>query len=357
MKLLLMFLACLFAAFVFGQKPDYVPFETIGHHGIMKTDGTLISEKSELSYAPYVVGNFKSYILRYNTDSLDFFMDAITGQTGITGILDRKCGELRIANSIWYHFLIGGTSVLVSQEQEQISLPKTYLNIEPNEQAWSNEELPDKQYIWALKKDQSYEVLLYKNGIINMVNLPSFENYDLLFSSTKADPMQPVGFVLGNLDAIDREFGEMYGIAESDKKVDVYDLEFNKLGKSVYSNKALSAFFKKKIQRRGSMIPPPESKNQIINSTGKPIILNEEFSLVPDKMDPDELVLVNTKQNNKPVLGNDAFDYRYYSTPQNLKALLQIRQRETESIFFFDFDGKFFPRGKPMMPKDLIAGN
>jgi len=163
------------------------------------------------------------------------------------------------------------------------------------------------------------------------------------------------GFVLGSWEAIDREFGQMYGIPPSDSAVTVYDIDFKKMGMSAYREKDISALFKEEVQLRGSMVPPPQIIHQAIYSPGRTVVLNDEFSLVPDTADSERLVLVNSKKNNEPVLGDGDFDYRYFSTMGNTKALLQIRHGESGCIFFFDFDGTFFPRGIPMIPKNMMA--
>lgn len=115
------------------------------------------------------------------------------------------------------------------------------------------------------------------------------------------------------------------------------------------------------VNLRGSMIPPPQTKHQAIYSSGKTHVLNDEFNLVPDTADGDRLVLVHLQKHNEPVLGEGDFDYRYFSTKSNSKALLQVRHGESGTVFFFDFDGTFFPKGIPMIPKDnmewLIESN
>jgi len=135
--------------------------------------------------------------------------------------------------------------------------------------------------------------------------------------------------------------------------VAVYNSAFQLLGSAPYNPDSIGALFKKEVQLRGGMIAPPEMTNQPIYPRGnQPIVLNNEFSLIPSK-DNKQLILVNTKKQNRPVLGNGPFDYRYISTSKNLKALLQVRHRASGAIFYFDFDGTFFPKGVPLIPASL----
>lgn len=105
----------------------------------------------------------------------------------------------------------------------------------------------------------------------------------------------------------------------------------------------------KKVQLRGGMKPPPQLKHQVIISNGYTIVLNAAFSLIPDPKDSARLIVVSSKEKNKPVLDVGNFDYRYFSTSSNLK----IRHAESGSIFYFDFDGIFFPKGG-MIPSHCV---
>src|SRR5690606_21143626 len=242
-------------------------------------------------------------------------------------------------------------SVMYSPAHGVTPLQHAYSQIEPNHQAWANERRQGRQLIWALKSEGVYDVLDAEQGFSVIEGLPDFYNYDLIFQSSETEPMNLVGFALGDLETIERNVGQMYGIPESDGEVDVYDIQFKKLGFSAYRAKDISALFDQEIQLRGEMMPPPQMKNQVISPDGEIVILNDEFSLIPDENNSTRLILVNSKKNNEPVLGKGDFDYRYFSISDNLKALLQIRHRESRSIFYFDFDGTFFPRGVPMIPR------
>lgn len=349
---IIMMLICITAT---AQKPKYVTFTHEGKTGIMDTLGNVFVDTGTFGRSHLIVNDFKEYIL---TDNLifnkEFFFDANTGEGGFSGRIDGKTGALKTSDKIYYHFWEDGESFLVSSGKDAVALSKRYQRIEPNEAAWSNENLTNRHLLWALKDDWTYDVLVAENSFQPVENLPEFTSFDLLFESTKDDEMQLIGFVFGSRDAIDRRSGQMYDIPESDEEVNVYNIDFQKIGVSTYHNKDISLLFGKDIQRRGSLIPPPQIRYQPIYPEGKPVVLNDEFALIPHKIDSSQLVLVNTKKNNEIVLGIDKFDYRYFSTSDNPKALLQIRHRESNSIFFFDFDGRFFPRGMPMIPASKL---
>lgn len=356
MKLILTLLTLFVAHFVSAQKPHYVPFQYQGEISIMNVDGNIFGEPGRLNDY-HVVGDFKAYIIGDQglTDQ-DFFFNAISGhgEEEIAGRLDRECGALAIGDRTFYHFWVEATSAMVCYGTDAIYLPQRYLKIEPNGQAWDNENLPDKHFVWALKEDHTYDVLLPEQQFKAMENLPDFTSYDLVFGTSEPGAMQLKGFVLGSLGAIKRKFGQMYDIPPSDSLVTVYDIDFKKLGTAVYRKKDISALFTGDIQLRGSLIPPPQIINPAINSEGTTVVLNDEYRLIPNTADSKRLVLVNAKKNNEPVLGAGDFDYRYFSTKREPKALLQIRHGKSGSIFFFDFNGTFFPKGIPMIPKNKM---
>ncbi|GAB3023838.1 hypothetical protein GCM10027051_30530 [Niabella terrae] len=357
MKIILSILVLFVAYSVLAQKPRFVPFQYQNEIGIMDVEGNEFVGTGV--FGDYmVVGDFQAYIVRDQVlTNKDFFFNALsgTGMGDIDGTLDRACGALAVGDLTYYHFWMDGTSVMASYGKESIFLPKRYLKIEPNIQAWDNENLSEKHFVWALNEDDSYDLLLPEQGFKVVRNLPDFTSYDIVFSSSKAGAMKLRGFVLGSRQTIKRDFGQMYEIPPSDGSVTVFDTEFKKLGTSAYRKNDISALFKEEVQLRGSILPPPQLANRVIYATGKTVILNDEFSLVPDTADKDRLVLVRSKKNNESVLGPGDFDYRYFSTRGNPKALLQIRHLESGSIFFFDFDGTFFPRGVPMIPKSKMA--
>ncbi|HMR81516.1 MAG TPA: hypothetical protein PKE30_00180 [Niabella sp.] len=209
--------------------------------------------------------------------------------------------------------------------------------------------------VWALKEDGTYDILIYEKGFKVMEGIPPFTSYDLVFQISEDGPPAVAGFVTGSRTAIQREFGQLYGIPESEEKVAVYSSAFQLLDQAPYHSDSIGTLFKKKVQLRGGMIAPPAMINQPIYSHGdQPIVLNSDFSLVPGK-ENKQLILVNTKEKNRPVLGNGIFDFRYISTSKNLKALLQVKHRSSGAVFYFDFDGTFFPKGVPLIPASLRA--
>lgn len=352
----------LFSLPVSAQRVKYAPFQFQQQIGIMDTSGNVILDVGSLKNSYLIVNDFKEYILTDNLlTSKDFFFDANKGKGDFEGWIDNKAGALKIGNKYYYHFWDDEGSVLVSSGKDVIRLSKKYMGIEPNEQAWSNEALQSQPLLWALTTDGTYDILAADNGFQPVNNLPAFESFDLLFDTPKKEgAMKLVGFVLGSHDVIERDFGQLYDIpenAESGKMVEVYDINFRKIGRSPYNSKEISTLVKKEIKLRGSFLPPPQMRHSIIYPNGKIVVLNNEFALIPNEKD-SQLVLVNTKKNNEPILWIDEFDYRYFSTSDNLKSLLQIRHRKSNSIFFFDFDGRFFPKGMPMIPKSkLIEGS
>ena len=356
MKLILSLVTLFVAHFVTAQKPRYVPFQYQGAISIMDVDGkTFIGPGTFNDY--HVVGNFNAYILNDQLlTNKDFFFNAVSGkgEDKVEGHLDRKCGALAVGNLSFYHFWVEGTSAMICYGTDALYLPQRYLKIEPNRQAWDNENLPNKHFVWALKEDYTYDVLLPEQQFKAVENLPDFTSYDLVFGTSETGAMQLKGFVLGSWEAIDRNFGQMYGIPQSDSVVTVYDVDFKKLGTAAYREKDISALFKEEVQLRGSLVPPPQIIHQAINSEGTTVVLNDEYRLIPNTTDSKRLVLVNSKKNNEPVLGAGDFDYRYFSTQEDAKALLQIRHGKSGSIFFFDFNGTFFPKGVPMIPKDKM---
>lgn len=356
MKIILTVVTLFVAHFVLAQKPRYVPFQYQGETSIMDVDGNMVVGPRTFN-DNHIVGDFKAYIVRDQrlTDQ-DFFFNAVSGKglDKVAGTMDRACGALAVGDRTFYHFWVDGESVMVSYESDPVFLPKRYLKIEPNQRAWDNENLSKKHFVWALNEDYTYDVLLPEHRFKAVENLPDFTSYDLVFGSSATGGINLIGFLLGSWEAIDRKYGQMYGIPPSDSLVTVYNVDFEKLGTSAYRDKDISALFKKEVQLRGGMIPPPQIMHQLINPAGATVVLNDEFSLIPDTANNERLVLVNTQKNNELVLGVGNFDYRYFSTSGNTKALLQIRHSESGSIFFFDFDGTFFPKGIPMIPKDKM---
>ncbi|AZA77301.1 hypothetical protein EG347_07170 [Chryseobacterium sp. G0186] len=330
------------------QQPQYIPFKFNGETGVMHTSGKEYKEPGLSNY--YLMDDFRSYILSKN-DGTDVVMDAVSGKELFSGNLDTDCGPLKVGNDTYHHFQFEETSALLAPGKGAIFLPKRYEKIEPNSNSWDNENLNGKQLIWALKNDNTYDILDAKNNFEAAKEPSSFESFDLVFRTNNDAPPSLVGFVVGKKTAIKREFGQQYNIPSSDETVNAYDLNFKKIGSTPYQENSISKMFNTKIQLRGSMIAPPGVKNQPIQPSGKTIALNKEFSLIPSKDDPDKLILVNTQKGSKPVLGNDKFDYRYISTSKNLKALLQLRHADSGSFFYFDFDGTYFPKGIPMIPE------
>ena len=316
-------------------------------------DGTEYLRPGSFGDSYFVVDDFKSYIVQDNVFTRGhFFFSANSGEgEGVSGLFDWQAGRLAVGNAGYYHFWVDGISTMYSPEHGVTSLQQAYSQIEPNYQAWANERRQGRQLIWALKREGTYDILDAERGFSVIEGLPDFYSYDLLFQSSETEPMKLVGFALGDFETIERNVGQMYGIPESDGKVDVYDIQFKKLGSSAYRAKDISALFDQAIQLRGGMRPPPQGRNQVISPDGNIVILNDEFRLIPDENNSNRLILVNSKKNNEPVLGNGDFDYRYFSISDNLKALLQIQHGESRTIFYFDFDGTFFPRGVPMIPK------
>lgn len=335
------------------ERPKLVPFKSKGRLGLMRiSDMVLVypdSLKDDLNQYD-VAGGFQSYIIAKN-ETEDHVIDAYTGQEQLSGQLDRACGRLRINKDSYYHFEINGNSVLLNPGNPPIHLSTLYDRIEPNHNAWDNESLDGKQYIWALKADETYDVLAVDNNFTPVNTLPKFESFDLVYQINENAPMTLIGFVLGRKTAIQRAFGQKYGIPESSLSVEIYNTNFRRLGIAAYKRDAIAKLFNQEIELRGSMMAPPSLENQLLIPQNKTIVLNNEFSLIPTKEDATKLVLVNTLQGNTPVLGDDHFDYRYISTPQNLKALLQIKHAETGTFFYFDFNGRYFPKGVPLLPK------
>jgi len=355
MKFIFAFIIFFFFSCVFAQeRPQFVPFKFEGKLGILNVSGTELVSPDTFINGPGnydVVGDFQSYIVAKNKGE-DEVIDAYSGKEQFSGYLDRACGRLRIKNDSYYHFELNGNSVLLRPGSSPIRLATHYKKIEPNLDAWDNESVNGKQYLWALKTDETYDVLAPDNHFIPVNSLPSFDSFDLIYRINENAPMTQIGFVLGSKSAIQRTFGQKYGIPESNHVVDIYNTDFNKLGTVAYERDAIAQLLNQEIELRGSMMPPPSMSNQIITPQNKAIVLNDEFSLIPTKDDQTQLVLVNTQQGNVPVLGNDHFDYRYISTPKSLKALLQIRHAETGTFFYFDFNGLYFPKGIPLIPKN-----
>ena len=341
------------------ERPRLIPFRSEGKLGLLNVSATELIPPDTLmeSTGHYdVVGDFHSYVIAKNSEE-DEVIDAHSGKEQFVGHLDRTCGRLRINKDSYYHFEIDGNSALLKPGNPPMLLAKHYKKIEPNHDAWDNESIDGKQYLWALKVDETYDVLAPDNNFTPVNSLPEFESFDLIYQINENAPMSLAGFVLGSNTAIQRSFGQKYGIPESTLTVEVYNTNFKKLGSSAYKREAVAKLVNKEIELRGSMMPPPNMVNQILIPQNKAIVLNNEFSLIPAKEDQTQLVLVNSQQGNTPVLGNDHFDYRYISTSKNLKALLQIRHPETETFFYFDFDGLYFPKGVPLIPKNYMKWN
>ncbi|MND90995.1 hypothetical protein D3C87_499210 [compost metagenome] len=341
------------------ERPQLIPFKFEGKLGLMDVSTAEPVYPDALMDGPnryYVIGDFCSYIISKN-EKEDAVVDAYSGQEQFSGHFDSACGRLKINKDSYYHFEVGGNSALLKPGSPLIQLTIRYQSIEPNHDAWDNESLDGKQYIWALKTDETYDVLSADKNFARINSLPNFESFDLVYRINEDAPITLVGFVLGSKNAIQRAFGQKYNIPESNQMVEVYDIHFKKLGNTIYQNVAIKQLFNHEIELRGSMMPPPNLENQIITSQNKTIVLNDEFSLIPAKDDQTQLVLVNTQQGNASILGNGHFDYRYISTTQNLKALLQIRHAKTGTFFYFDFNGFYFPKGVPLIPKNYRKWN
>lgn len=355
MKFIFAFSIFLFFSCAFAQEhPQFIPFKSEGKLGLLKISETELVPPDAFVDGPGnydVVGDFQSYIIAKN-EGEDEVIDARSGKAQFVGHLDRTCGLLKINKDSYYHFEVNGSSILLNSASSPIQLTHSYKKIEPNQDAWDNESVDGKQYLWALKEDETYAVLDANNSFVPINSLPKFESFDLIYRINENAPLTLIGFVLGSKTAIQRTFGQKYGIPESSHTVEVYNTSFKKIGSTVYKREAIAKLFNQKIELRGSMMPPPSMANQILIPHNKAIVLNNEFSLIPATDDPGQLVLVNTQQGNAPVLGNDHFDYRYISTSQNLKALLQIRHAKTGTFFYFDFNGLYFPKGLPLIPKN-----
>ncbi|MFT3902905.1 MAG: hypothetical protein QM727_07005 [Niabella sp.] len=337
-------------------RPNYVPFYFNGKAGFMDTTGNILKDPGLYAGNFLVVGDFKKYIGTEENSSTDFLIDAVSGHSIYIGTLDKDCGALKIDSITWYHFNVEGISQMLGVDRDtagSVFLQKNYDKIESDANAWSNGYLSRPRLIWALKEDGTYDILNYDKGFEIVEDIAPFESYDLVFQVNKNGPPTVIGFVTGSKTAISREFGQLYDIPPSEEKVAVYNSAFQLLGSTSYRSDSIGSLFKKKVQLRGGMIAPPEMANQPIYANGsKPIVLNNEFSLVPNK-DNKQLILVNTKKQNRPVLGNGSFDYRYISSSKNLEALLQVRHRVSGAIFYFDFDGTFFPKGVPLIQASL----
>ncbi|WP_286862383.1 MULTISPECIES: hypothetical protein [Sphingobacterium] len=360
MKFIFTFSIFLFFCCAYAQEhSQFVPFKFEGKLGLLNVSGTELIPPDAFVDGPGnydVVGDFQSYIIAKN-EGEDKVIDARSGEEQFVGRLDRTCGLLRINKDSYYHFKVNGNSVLLNSAGSPIQLTTSYKKIEPNHDSWDNGSVDDKQYLWALKEDETYDVLAANDGFTPVNSLPKFESFDLVYGLNVNAPLTLIGFVLGSKTAIQRTFGQKYGIPESSYTIEVYNTSFKKLGTTVYEHEAIAKLFNQKIELRGSMIPPPGMANQILIPQNRTIVLNNEFSLIPATDDPGQLVLVNTQQGNAPVLGNDHFDYRYISTSKNLEALLQIRHSETGTFFYFDFDGLYFPKGVPLIPKKYRQWN
>ncbi|WP_282637836.1 hypothetical protein [Sphingobacterium thalpophilum] len=331
--------------------PQVVPFKFNGELKFMdiRTTEEISPETWNGEGGYYVGGDFKSYIVN-NTESRASVIDARTGKEILSGRPDNACGELNINKHSYYHFESDDYSLLLADGITTIPLNRHYTKIEPNSNSWDNGSPEGQQYVWALKDDGTYDVLNANSNFTKLSPLPIFDSFDLIYEIHENEPMTLIGFALGNKAAIRRDFAQQYNIPESAEFVDIYDIDFNNIGKAAYQQEAIGELLQKNIQLRGSLMAPPSMRQQVIVPGNTIIILNDEFSLVP-AADHTELILVNTKEGNSPVLGKAHFDYRYISTSQNLKALLQIRHAESGSFFYFDFNGLYFPRGIPLIPQ------
>lgn len=342
------------------QKRHYVPFWSDGQMDILDANSReMFTGLRVFDPRCEVVGNFEAYIL-YGSALFDgdIFFDAKSGRPTFAGHLDQSAGALHTGADTYYHFTDAAGSTLVSLYHEPVHLPERYFRIDPNDGTWSNEQLMGQPLLWAMKPDGTYDVLQPDKAFAPVAGLPEFTSYDVVFAASGDGPMAPIGFVLGNVDVIDRgddDVPQLYGVPESGGQVAVYDLAFHRLGTSVYRATEIGQLFDRKVQLRGGMVPPPEMRNWVIQPGGTTVVLNDRFSLVPDPDDSGRLILVDTEKDNEPVLGNDDFDYRYISTPASLKALLQVRHRASGDMFYFDFDGTYFPQGVPMIPEKRMV--
>lgn len=333
------------------QLTKYAPFRYEGENGLMESSGRITRNPGQIGNY-YVVGDFRSYIIKddYQIKG-DYVMDAIRGRVDQYGDFDAESGTLYLGKESFFHFRKDGHSYLYSASKGLTRLAHAYVAIEPNDQAWSNEVSGGKHFVWALKEDGTYDVLVAEEGFSVVGNLPAFTNYDLIFQVGNDTPMTLTGFALDTQSAIKRTFGQHYGIDESDDVVAVYDLDFKKVGMASYRTEQISNLLQREVVLRGSMLPPPQIRNRVIRPAAKSIQLNDTFSLIPKE---GRMVLVNTKEKNKLVLGPAHYDFRYISTTDNVEALLQVRHSESGTLFYFDFNGLFFPKGIPMIPLEYL---
>jgi len=340
-----------------AQRPNYVPFQYQGKTGIMQSDGKEFLSPGSFGDSYLVVDDFKSYIV---TDNLitgrDFVFNAISGkgEKQAEGQFDARAERLSVSGINYYHFSNEGVSILYSATAAIIELTCSYLHIEPNNQVWANERNAVGHLLWALKADGRYDILDAKNNFSAVKGLPDMYSYDLIFESSEKHPAEVIGFVFGDQQAIRRDVGQNYDIPQSDGLVEVYDINFKRLGTSAYRSDNLAKLFGKPVLLRGGMKAPPQLRHEVIVPNGTVVVLNDEFSLIPNERDKRRMVLVNSRESNKSILGPGDFDYRYFSTADNLRAMLQIRHGKSGSIFYFDFDGNFFPKGLPMIPKQRM---
>ena len=342
------------------QKPNFVPFWLDGQMHILDVhSGEVFTGLGVFDARCEVVGNFEAYILYGSTlfDG-DIFFDAQRGKPTFSGYLDQSAGALHMEAHTYYHFTGSAGSTLVSLHHEPIHLAERYFQIDPNDMIWSNEQLTRRPPLWAKKFDGTYDVLQPDTTFAPVPGLPKFTSYDVVFSASGDQPMTPIGYVVGSADVIDRSYDivpQLYGIPESDGQVQVYDLNFRNLGASAYCAADIGLLFGKDVALRGGMVPPPEMRNWVIQPNGTTVVLNDRFSLVPNPDNIHRLILVDSDKDNEPVLGKGDFDYRYVSTPANLQALLQVRHAASGDMFYFDFDGTYFPKGVPMIPEGMMV--
>lgn len=335
------------------QRPVFVPFKVERQTGLMDTSGKVIKAPGAiLDY--YVVGNFQYYILKKDrVTNTDMLMNAVTGRKQYVGEFDVGSGVLRIGNNNWYHFVKNEQSFLVDPVAEKtIALNKGYVSFTSMENAWDNEAVNGKQYLFGINPEETYEILDAANDFKPVAGLPVIENYDVVLAGNGKEAAKIVGYVFGNEDTILREKKELYNVPESDGTVLVYDVEFKKLGKVPYKAKEIGKLFKKDVFLRGAMMAPPQIKDRRIgNLNGKVEQLNMEYRIVKRMNKVGEKTLV-LERNGEPVFKNGKFDFRYIGMPGLPHTILQMRNAASSSFFYFDYNGVLFPKGVPMIPRE-----
>lgn len=320
----------------------------------MDTAGTLI-RKPGFASGYYVAADFKAYIFIMPEEN-DVVMDAFSGVERSYGKLDEATGALEDGDTSWYHFWLKGRSRLVNIETDRvIELPVQYRGFDATRGLWDNERVPGKSVFYGVKQDSTYDFVLPGNRFEVVKGLPPFESYDLVLEPRDHSFPVLTGYVVGVRNVINRQENGVYGIPASTGSVTVYTIGFKKLGTAVYNAEAIGKLFKKEVFLRGSMLAPPVVKDRVIRQVhqGREK-LNDAFSVFEreDPTDPGVLLLrlEQTSGSKQPVFEKQ-MDYRYIGIPGAKNVLLQVRNAGSGSFFYFDYNGVFFPRGMPMIPK------